>query len=43
MSAEELARALGLLLMAGIYTDPLQLEAAGSELVDRWRYLRGVS
>lgn len=41
MSGEELARALVLLLVAGLYADPLQLEAAGSELVDRWRFTRG--
>lgn len=43
MSAEEVAQAVGLLMVAGLYTDPLQLEAVGSELVDRLRYGRGAS
>lgn len=37
MSAEEVARALGALLAAGLITDPIQLEVARAELRGKWR------
>jgi len=39
VSADEVARALGLLLASGLITDPIQLEVARAELLGKRRTL----